>query len=962
MKKTALLTLVLALSFSARLAAQGGEWSQAQACPGWNNPANFTSGDQFNFYSGQNGEKDNQAPNVMNSQTGMTFSGSVLSAGQLANASVSTSWCGASNLPQYTKQFYISGDTTGTDPNTGNRLKYVPTHFNTHDTFPGVVNTRLTRSIRVGDGCEDAYAAALYYTMKVTPQNAMLYLYYAVVVEAPGHGTSIDPTFIIRIMKKVGSNWVQINDTMAYYVSSTPSDQGGTVVLQPDYNSVGWHMQGSGYSAIDYKDWAKVSINLANYMYEQVRVEVLMGDCDASGHWAYAYIAGECREMEIKQSGCPAGLSTDVTTLTAPRGMLGYKWYASEWGVSNPTLELYSGGQNEHFTFRALTAEGTEESGAFRYNVQADDFRYTRRRNAMGQTEPCNEIGNWQTFMCELKSAIDPAKPFKSRLYVNVQNTKATMAVDSLLMCDGSVQMNNLSQVPGDPTRVLADQTTWKFYNNATGSGTPAAEYTGASATHFYSNAMPKSVLVRTNTIDPTCYSEALYELSPRVNPHVGMTISERVLCDEATTNITDTSSEGQWREWTLREVTAAENDMTSTRVIKGTGDENRVLTMPFSHAVEPVELRVYNGLYWVDAAGDTNWCNSVARDTVSVFLHPELSRTGDLIVCEGSLTDVTVRAVGVDNCSYEWSTTPYTITGNLPAGQRLQVKLNNPKETYYIKVTSPQGCVAWDSVDVYLVSPELTMEPADGRICPGDVAVLTGLSADHYTWTATPADRSLRGQETADVIRVSPEVTTVYTMTGHGANDCDATPLKKTVTVVPLPEPRVEVTPGYVDTDNPKVTLRDASRNGVHSEWEFDDGGVATGREVTHTFEGAIGKDSARVVLTTLNELGCPVEYPFAVPVTLFTAWFPNVFTPGSQDGNSRFRLFTVNDYEYFHIYIYNRRGELVYESDDPRFQWDGTHDGEDLPQGTYVYTCRFRKPGTTTLSQFKGAITLLR
>jgi hypothetical protein len=50
------------------------------------------------------------------------------------------------------------------------------------------------------------------------------------------------------------------------------------------------------------------------------------------------------------------------------------------------------------------------------------------------------------------------------------------------------------------------------------------------------------------------------------------------------------------------------------------------------------------------------------------------------------------------------------------------------------------------------------------------------------------------------------------------------------------------------------------------------------------------------------------------------------------------------------------------VYESDDVHFRWDGTKDGEPLPQGAYVYTCRYRKPGTTTLMSLSGTITLVR
>ena len=42
-------------------------------------------------------------------------------------------------------------DLTGTDPNTNNHLKYVPTQFNTSDTG-SLFSTNITKSIRIGDG------------------------------------------------------------------------------------------------------------------------------------------------------------------------------------------------------------------------------------------------------------------------------------------------------------------------------------------------------------------------------------------------------------------------------------------------------------------------------------------------------------------------------------------------------------------------------------------------------------------------------------------------------------------------------------------------------------------------------------------------------------------------------------------------------------------------------------------
>jgi gliding motility-associated-like protein len=210
--------------------------------------------------------------------------------------------------------------------------------------------------------------------------------------------------------------------------------------------------------------------------------------------------------------------------------------------------------------------------------------------------------------------------------------------------------------------------------------------------------------------------------------------------------------------------------------------------------------------------------------------------------------------------------------------------------------------------------------------------------------------------------IRVSPTETTTYTLVGHGSNNCNATPLQQTVTVMPLPVPNVRLTPEFVDTDDPTMVLRDQSTYGVSSSWFFNDGQMATGREVSHVFGNCIGLDSVPVTLTSYNELECPTVYPFKIPVSVFTAWFPTAFTPGSNDENDKFSLYTINEYELFHIYIYNRRGELIYESDDVHFQWDGTKDGDPCPQGAYVYTCRFRKPGTPTLRSIQGTVTIIR
>ena len=80
-------------------------------------------------------------------------------------------------------------------------------------------------------------------------------------------------------------------------------------------------------------------------------------------------------------------------------------------------------------------------------------------------------------------------------------------------------------------------------------------------------------------------------------------------------------------------------------------------------------------------------------------------------------------------------------------------------------------------------------------------------------------------------------------------------------------------------------------------------------------------------------------------------TNYFPNAFSPNNDGINDYFEYtFTypldVNNDEYINssfvksikLQIYNRWGNLVFETDDLDFKWDGTQRGEDSPQGAYV------------------------
>ena len=67
-----------------------------------------------------------------------------------------------------------------------------------------------------------------------------------------------------------------------------------------------------------------------------------------------------------------------------------------------------------------------------------------------------------------------------------------------------------------------------------------------------------------------------------------------------------------------------------------------------------------------------------------------------------------------------------------------------------------------------------------------------------------------------------------------------------------------------------------------------------------------------------------------------------PNAFTPNSDLKNDKFRAYGTGIAEY-NMKIFNRWGELLFETDNINTGWDGKYKGSMLPKGIYVYYIYF-------------------
>jgi gliding motility-associated-like protein len=87
-----------------------------------------------------------------------------------------------------------------------------------------------------------------------------------------------------------------------------------------------------------------------------------------------------------------------------------------------------------------------------------------------------------------------------------------------------------------------------------------------------------------------------------------------------------------------------------------------------------------------------------------------------------------------------------------------------------------------------------------------------------------------------------------------------------------------------------------------------------------------------------------------------------PNVFTPNGDLNNDFYRLQDFNcTIAQFSIQIFNRWGNMVYDSDDEYFKWDGTYNGTPLSDGAYLYMIKYSQIGNQMIEK-NGILHLIR
>ncbi len=177
------------------------------------------------------------------------------------------------------------------------------------------------------------------------------------------------------------------------------------------------------------------------------------------------------------------------------------------------------------------------------------------------------------------------------------------------------------------------------------------------------------------------------------------------------------------------------------------------------------------------------------------------------------------------------------------------------------------------------------------------------------------------------------------------------------TLTVRPKPTAGFTFSPVQPQENTP-TTYTNTSLNAVSYKWLFGDGDTSVLANPVHQFNA---NGDFNTCLVAYNEYGCAdtsCQVVSAIVSPLIAV--ANAFSPNG-DG--------INDKVYVRGYaidkmlfrIYNRWGQLVYESTDRNQGWDGKYKGVLQPMDAYAYTLEVEFTDGSKATK-KGDITLLR
>jgi len=146
---------------------------------------------------------------------------------------------------------------------------------------------------------------------------------------------------------------------------------------------------------------------------------------------------------------------------------------------------------------------------------------------------------------------------------------------------------------------------------------------------------------------------------------------------------------------------------------------------------------------------------------------------------------------------------------------------------------------------------------------------------------------------------------------------------------------------------------------------WDFGDQSLNSNDfSPIHQFE-LFQAETYEVMLIAINEFGCADSIVKKVVVKEELIFYiPNTFTPDGNELNQNFTPVFTSGFDPFEytLLIFNRWGEILFESHDAKVGWDGTYKGQYAQEGSYIWKIEFKDYYSAKRYLESGHMNLLR
>lgn len=363
------------------------------------------------------------------------------------------------------------------------------------------------------------------------------------------------------------------------------------------------------------------------------------------------------------------------------------------------------------------------------------------------------------------------------------------------------------------------------------------------------------------------------------------------------------------------------------------------------------------SGIYSVTVTNSIG-CSAYDEITVTVDQIPLVSAGPDVTICQGQ--SVTLSGSGAS--TYSWSnnvtngvaftpsagTTTYTVTGTTPGGcsdtDDVVVTVGNvPNISFLADVTS--GCVP------------LTVQLTN-----------TTPSATSCVWTLSDGT-IISGCGTVEVVFEQGGCFDV-TLTTELASGCFGSfTAVDYICAQDIPNADFMIIPQQVSALQPNVQFNNLSTGAATYFWSFgDNSDISTETNPSHSYPFD-QPGSYSVMLIANSTLGCSdTAYSYVEVLEELIYYVPNSFTPDGDIYNQTFEPVFTSGFDPFNynFMIFNRWGEMIFESNDPSIGWDGSYtmngNVHTCHSGVYTWRIEYKLKNNDEKTVITGHVSLLR